>query len=55
MLTWAGAYVVKSLFDTWNILGECNGATWPSLGIPCGTPPLVVVDKVVWTPWFSNL
>jgi hypothetical protein len=27
------------------LFGECHGATWPSLGLPRGTPPLVVWEK----------
>jgi hypothetical protein len=33
------------------LVGECNGATWPSHGLPRGTPPLVgCMGKIVWTP-----
>jgi hypothetical protein len=36
-------------------VGKCNGATWPSPGLPCGTPPL---DdwflKIYVTPGESN-
>jgi hypothetical protein len=43
----------RIMFDTWHILGKCNGATWPSLGLPRGTPPLVGW-KNLWTPRESN-
>jgi hypothetical protein len=23
------------------LMSKCDGATWPSPGLPCGTPPLV--------------
>jgi len=37
------------------IMGELNGATWPSHGLPRGTPLLVVFVKGIWTPSESNL
>jgi hypothetical protein len=37
------------------MVGELNGATWPSHGLPRGTPSLVVVVKGIWTPPESNL
>jgi hypothetical protein len=31
--------------------GKCYGATWPSRGLPHGTPPLVgLFGKILWTP-----
>jgi hypothetical protein len=39
MLTEASvADVVESSLDKCHQVGECNGATWPSHGLPRGTP-----------------
>jgi hypothetical protein len=33
----------ESFDDTWHYLGKCFGATWPSHGLPHGTPLLALV------------
>jgi hypothetical protein len=35
--------VSESYCDTWQLLGKWHGATWPSHGLPRGTPFLVCV------------
>jgi hypothetical protein len=31
----------ESFVDTWHLIGEWYGATWPNHGLPRGTPVLV--------------
>jgi hypothetical protein len=33
---------VESCFDTWHYFGKWFGATWPSHGLPRGTPLLAI-------------
>jgi hypothetical protein len=30
----------ESMYDTWQIVEKWYDATWPTLGLPCGTPSL---------------
>jgi hypothetical protein len=41
--------------DTCHLLGQCYGATWPSRGLPCGTPPVwLESNKFFVTPQELN-
>jgi hypothetical protein len=53
-MMWIGVDVVESLFDKCHLMGEWYDATWPSGGIPRGTPPFVGCGKIVWNPLESN-
>jgi hypothetical protein len=53
------AFLIGSLdesFVTRGIFGKWYGATWPSHGLPRGTPLLAIglLFKILWSPWGSN-
>jgi hypothetical protein len=47
---WANHVVTRGIF------GKLYGATWPSHGLPRGTPLLAIgcLFKILWSPWDSN-